>query len=56
MQLPDHSERFGSSGGSAAYDVTADGRKFFIVRRGADARRMVLVQNWLTEFEGKETR
>ncbi len=47
-----------SGGGSAAYDVTADGRKFLVVRPGTDAaaRRMVLVENWLAEFAGKGPR
>ena len=47
-----------SGGGSGGFDVTADGQKFLVVRpgAGAQARRMVLVENWRAEFAGGESR
>ncbi len=48
----------GSSFSGDDFDVTADGRRFLIVRPGAGATapRMVLVQNWLAEFQKKGAR
>jgi len=38
--------------GGTDYDVTGDGQRFLAVRQGngGGAKRMVLVQNWLSEF------
>jgi Tol biopolymer transport system component len=38
--------------GGGGFDVTGDGQRFLVVRPGGSggAKRMVLVQNWLSEF------
>jgi Tol biopolymer transport system component len=55
----DKRDRPGASAGrGSGWDVAADGQRLLVVRRGAGAtaRRMVLVQNWASEFKGTRTR
>ena len=41
--------------GFSTYDVTPDGRRFAMVKRGSEDSRVVVVLNWLAEFEALST-
>ena len=56
-RLFDWAGRFRESTSGARYDVSIDGRRFLMIRRGAnrpeDEGELILIQNWFAELEGR---